>query len=180
MDKLGLIAEKIKNCKKCELWETRDKVVPGEGPSNSKLFFVGEAPGRNEDETGRPFIGQSGMLLSKMLGEAGIDRKEVFITSILKCRPPENRKPKDHEVAKCIPYLKEQIDEVKPKYIVLLGLVAIENMIGDRKKLKEMHGQVLKVGDFNYFITYHPAAARRFKKFKEIMVQDLKKLKSLL
>jgi len=180
MGNLKELASQINKCKKCRLWKTRKNAVPGEGPSNAKLFFVGEGPGRNEDETGRPFIGQSGRLLTQMLEEAGIDRDKVFITSVLKCRPPNNRKPKNEEVEKCKPYLLNQIKNIKPKFIVLLGLVAIENMIGDHKKLKEMHGQVIRGGNYNFFVTYHPAAARRFKKFKEVMIQDLKKLKRLI
>jgi len=180
MQNLDKLAKQISQCKKCRLWKTRKNTVPGEGPANAKLFFVGEAAGKNEDETGRPFIGQSGRLLTKMLEEAGIDRNKVFITSTLKCRPPLNRKPKRDEVEKCLPYLWQQIEVIKPKYIVLLGLVAIENMIGDHKKLKDMHGSTARMGDYNYFITYHPAAARRFLKIRKLMEEDLKKLKTLL
>jgi len=179
MQNLGQIAKRVSVCRKCRLWETRKNTVPGEGPSNSKLFLIGEGPGESEDETGRPFIGQSGRLLSKMMEEAGIDRKKVFITSILKCRPPRNRKPKEDEIKSCMPYLQEQIEAVQPKMIGLMGLVAIKNTIGDHRKLKEMHGKVVKQGNYNYFITYHPAAARRFKKFKQLMAQDFKKLKRL-
>ena len=180
MAELTKISEQINKCKKCSLCKTRQNTVPGEGPADSKLFLVGEAPGRSEDETGRPFIGQSGRLLTQMLEEAGIDRNEVFITSVLKCRPPENRKPNPGEVEKCKPHLLSQINCINPKFVVLMGLVAIGNMIGDNKQLKEIHGQIIKQGDYNFFITYHPAAARRFKKFKDVMIQDFKKLKKLV
>ena len=179
MHELNKLADKIRACEKCRLCKTRNNAVPGEGPSDAKLFFIGEAPGRNEDETGRPFIGQSGQLLTTLLGEAGIDRKKVFITSILKCRPPNNRKPKGDEVESCKPYLLQQIKAIDPKIVVLLGLTAIKNMIGDSKKLKDMHGQVVRAGDYNYFITYHPAAARRFPGLKKTMIGDFKKLKKI-
>jgi DNA polymerase len=180
MHELDKLADRIRACERCRLCKTRNNAVPGEGPSDANLFFIGEAPGRNEDETGRPFIGQSGRLLTSLLQDAGIDRKKVFITSILKCRPPNNRKPKGDEVEKCTPYLFQQIKAINPKMIVLLGLTAIENIIGDHKKLKDMHGQVARVGNYNYFITYHPAAARRFPKLKKTMIDDFKKLKRLI
>jgi len=179
MHELDKLADRIRACKKCRLCKTRKNAVPGEGPANARLFLIGEAPGRNENETGRPFVGQSGRLLTSLLQDAGIDRKKVFITSILKCRPPNNRKPKGDEVESCKPYLLQQVKAINPKMIVLLGLVAIENMIGDRKKLRDMHGQVVKAGDYNYFITYHPAAARRFPGLKKTIIDDFKKLKRL-
>jgi len=177
MHELDKLADRIRACEKCRLCKTRKNTVPGEGPPDARLFFIGEAPGRNEDETGRPFIGQSGQLLTILLGEAGIDRKEVFITSILKCRPPNNRKPKDDEIERCKPYLLQQVKAINPKMIVLLGLTAIKNMIGDQKKLKDTHGRVVGAGDYNYFITYHPAAARRFPGLKKTIIDDFKKLK---
>jgi DNA polymerase len=179
MRELDKLADRIRACEKCGLCKTRNNVVPGEGPSDAKLFFIGEAPGRNEDETGRPFIGQSGRLLTILLREAGIDRKNVFITSILKCRPPNNRKPRGDEIESCKPYLLQQINIIKPKAIVLLGLTAISNMMGEQKKLKDTHGQVVGAGDYNYFITYHPAAARRFPGLKKTIIDDFKKLKRL-
>lgn len=177
--RLAKIADQVVHCTKCRLCKTRTKAVPGEGPANARLFFIGEAPGRVEDETGRPFIGQSGQLLTRMLKNAGIDRRRVFITSILKCRPPRNRKPKKDEVKRCMPYLFKQLEAIKPKVIVLLGLVAIENAIGDHKKLKEMHGKRIKRGGKTYFIAYHPAAARRFPKIRKAMEEDFRKLKRL-
>ncbi|MEM2974612.1 MAG: uracil-DNA glycosylase [Candidatus Micrarchaeia archaeon] len=178
--KIEELARQIKSCKKCRLWKTRKNAVPGEGPSHARLFFVGEAPGKNEDETGRPFVGQSGKLLSKFLRDAGIDRHAVFITSILKCRPPGNRKPKRDEVRECKPYLLQQIKAVRPELIILLGSVAIESMLGNHERLNKMHGQTFRIGDYNYFITYHPAAARRFPKTMEKMKQDFAKLKGLI
>ena len=180
MPNLNQIAKRVRECKKCRLWKTRKNTVPGEGPSDAKLFLIGEAPGDNENKTGRPFIGQSGRVLSKIMEEAKIDRNKVFISSILKCRPPKNRRPKEDEIKSCLPYLEGQIKIVKPELIGLLGLVAIKSTIGDHRKLKDMHGQVIRRGNNNYFLTYHPAAARRFKKFKLVMLQDFKKLKGMI
>ena len=177
--KLDSIAKQIASCADCQLCKTRTYTVPGEGPAEAKLFFIGEAPGREEDKTGRPFIGQSGRLLTTMLNNSGIDRDNVFITSILKCRPPSNRKPQKNEVEACTPHLLEQLEAIKPQVIVLLGLTAIKNTIGDHKKMKEMHGKTLKQAGNTYFITYHPAAARRFPWIKKVMEKDFKILNDL-
>jgi DNA polymerase len=178
-EKLKSISRQISSCTNCQLCKTRKNTVPGEGPANAKLFFIGEAPGKTEDETGKPFCGQSGRLLTEMLENAGIDRRDIFITSILKCRPPNNRKPQKEEVEACTPHLLEQLDAIKPKVTVLLGLVAIKNTIGDHKKMKEMHGKILKNDGKSYFIAYHPAAARRFPWIRKVMEKDFKILKNL-
>lgn len=179
-EKLIKIADKISRCRKCRLWKSRIKTVPGEGPADSDLFFVGEAPGKEEDESGRPFVGRSGRLLTNMLNKVGIDRSKIFITSILKCRPPHNRKPRKDEIENCIGYLIEQLEVIKPKVIVLLGLVAIECLIGNHRNLREMHGKNIEKDGKIYFITYHPAAARRSSRVRRIMEEDLKKLKKMM
>jgi DNA polymerase len=171
--------ETIKKCKLCPLHETRINAVPGEGPVTARVMFVGEAPGAREDETGRPFVGRSGELLTTMIQEIGLTRDQVFITSILKSRPPKNRTPKQAEVKACIPYLEKQIELINPKIVVLLGGVAISSLIGPWK-LSEAHGKVFETDERTYFMTYHPAAALRFPKTKAIMREDFQALREEL
>ncbi|MFW9925698.1 MAG: uracil-DNA glycosylase [Candidatus Thorarchaeota archaeon] len=167
--------ETIRHCTNCPLHETRAKAVPGEGPCDAGVLFVGEAPGAKEDETGRPFVGRSGELLVSLLEEIGLTRANVFITSILKCRPPKNRTPNQFEINVCRPYLEQQIELIQPKVIVLLGGVAISSLIGPWK-VSEAHGRFYESGSNEFFITYHPAAALRFPKVKDKMRDDFKKL----
>ena len=170
----------IQSCTKCDLSKTRTLAVTGEGPSNATMLFVGEAPGAREDELGRPFVGRSGILLTELLTEAGIERKEVFITSILKSRPPNNRKPTSSEIEACLPYLLKQIEIISPEVIVLLGSVAVSTLIGPWK-IGDAHGKTHESADGQrFFITYHPAAALRFQKYRQIMVDDFKKLRLIL
>ena len=171
---------RIKNCKRCDLSKSRKNAVPGEGPISAQLMFVGEAPGAKEDEIGRPFVGRSGILLTELLTEAGIERNEVFITSVLKSRPPNNRRPTSEEVKACLPYLMKQIEIISPKIIVLLGSVAVHSLIGPWK-LREAHGKLHMSSDgLQFFVTYHPAACLRYPKYRETMLKDLKQLKSKL
>ncbi|TXT56623.1 MAG: Type-4 uracil-DNA glycosylase [Candidatus Thorarchaeota archaeon] len=176
---LKKIHQEIQNCTKCPLHKTRKNAVPGEGPSDADLMFVGEAPGAEEDKTGRPFVGRSGQLLIDLLNGIGLDRDDVFITSILKSRPPNNRTPHKDEVEACISYLERQIAVINPRIIVLLGGVAISNMIGPWK-LSEAHGRFYEAEGRTYFMTYHPAAALRFPKYRDIMSEDFQKLKDEL
>ena len=170
---------RIKECTLCSLYRTRTHAVPGEGPLDAKLFFIGEAPGAQEDRTGRPFVGRSGELLSSMIEEIGLTRDEVFITSILKSRPPNNRKPMSSEIEVCRPYVERQIEIVNPRIIVLLGGVAISSIIGPWK-VSESHGRFYEAQGKIFFMTYHPAAALRFPSLKENMRNDFSILKSKL
>jgi uracil-DNA glycosylase family 4 len=171
--------EEIKNCTKCSLHRTRKNAVPGEGPVDARLIFVGEAPGAKEDELGRPFIGKSGNLLTEMLEDIGLPRNAVFITSVLKSRPPNNRTPKREEIDACMPYLIRQFEIINPEYIVLLGGVAVSAIIGPWK-LSEAHGRFYEANGRRFFITYHPAAALRFPKIKEKMLEDFRILQQEL
>lgn len=173
---LELITTKIRTCTKCPLHKTRKNAVPGEGPVDADLMLVGEAPGAKEDELGRPFVGRSGKLLVELLESIGLTREEVFITSILKSRPPNNRSPLHSEIQACLPYLESQIAVIKPKIIVLLGGVAISTIIGPWL-VKEAHGRFYEAGDITFFMTYHPAAALRFPKIKEVMQADFQVLR---
>ncbi|MDF1537688.1 MAG: uracil-DNA glycosylase [Candidatus Thorarchaeota archaeon] len=173
---LKQIHDEIKSCKKCALHETRLNAVPGEGPVNAKVMFIGEAPGAKEDETGRPFVGRSGKLLRSLIAEAGLAEDEVFITSILKSRPPKNRTPKKSESEACMPYLERQIETINPQVIVLVGGVAISNLIGPWK-LADAHGRFYEGKGRTYFMSYHPAAALRNPELKDVMRADFEKLK---
>jgi DNA polymerase len=136
-------------------------------------MLIGEAPGAKEDESGRPFVGRSGELLASMIQEIGLSRDTVFITSILKSRPPKNRTPTKIEVNACRPYLDQQIKIINPQVIVLLGGVAISSLIGPWK-VSEAHGQFFESDERTYFMTYHPAAALRFPKIQDEMREDFK------
>lgn len=171
--------ETISSCTLCPLHETRINAVPGEGSPNAKLFFIGEAPGAREDETGRPFVGRSGKLLTSMIEEIGLSREDVFISSILKSRPPNNRKPTRSEIELCRPYLERQIEIINPKIIVLLGSYAISSLVGPWK-VTESHGQFFEAQDRIYFMTFHPAAALRSTGVKDLMRADYRVLQSEL
>ena len=163
--------EVIRNCRLCPLHETRINAVPGEGSATSRVMFIGEAPGAREDASGRPFVGRSGELLISLIQEIGLSRETVFITSILKSRPPKNRKPTQVEISACRPYLERQIDIINPQVIVLLGGVAISSLVGPWK-VSEAHGKIYENDGRVYFMTYHPAAALRFPKIKAAMRED--------
>jgi DNA polymerase len=139
-------------------------------------MFVGEAPGAREDESGRPFVGRSGELLTSLIAGIGFAREDVFITSILKSRPPKNRTPRKGEVHACMPYLERQFEIISPEVIVLLGSVAVSSLIGPWK-MGEAHGRFYEGNKWKFFITYHPAAALRFPKTKDIMKADFEILR---
>jgi DNA polymerase len=174
---LQKLYREIKNCKKCPLWKLRKNAVPGEGPANAKIFICGQAPGVEEDRTGRPFVGRAGKFLNELLKIARIEREEVFITSPLKClpQPPINRKPKKEEIKACLPWLKKQIEIINPKYFILLGEVAFL-VFFPREKLSNYRGKWIEKDGKFYFPTYHPAAGLRFPKIKKILERDFRKL----
>lgn len=177
MGKFKKLEKKIKNCKKCPLWRGAKNAVPGEGPEDTKIMFVGEAPGRKEDLTGRPFVGRAGKLLTQLMEQVGIKRENVFITSVVKHRPPQNRKPNKEEINACLPYLKKQIEIISPKKIVILGRTAFDEVIG-LGELKDCRGKWLKIKNRFYLCTYHPAAGLRSPhKVKKILEEDFKKIK---
>jgi len=174
---LEKLHQEIKNCKKCPLWKLRKNAVPGEGPANAKIFICGQAPGVEEDKTGRPFIGKAGKFLNELLKIASIEREKVFITSPLKClpQPPPNRKPKKEEIEACLPYLKRQIEIINPKYFILLGEVAF-SVFFPKEKLTDFRGKWIEKDGKFYFPTYHPAAGLRFPKIRKILEKDFQNL----
>ncbi|MEM4389104.1 MAG: uracil-DNA glycosylase [Candidatus Micrarchaeia archaeon] len=171
---LAELAKQIRACRLCRLSKSRKNAVPGEGPADAKLFFVGQAPGRKEDESGKPFVGMAGKFLDKLLAKVGIARGEVFITSAVKCFPPKNRKPRADELAACLPYLKAQLEAINPRLIILLGEIAVTELLG--KKLSEVAGKVTKKEGRNFFATFHPAAGMRFPKIRKRMEEDFRKI----
>ncbi len=181
------IEREIMNCKKCELWKYRTKCVPGEGREDAEVFLIGEAPGKEEDRQGRPFVGNAGKLLNELLEIANLKRGDVFIGNVLKCRPPNNRDPKPEEVESCSPYLIRQLNVVKPKLIVCLGRYA-SSFVFDLFGLKfggigKERGKIRKVKAWNtvYILpTYHPAAALYKPQLKEVLVEDFRKIREVL
>jgi len=176
--KLAKLNKEIRKCRKCPLWKARIKTVPGEWPVNAKIMIIGQAPGAEENKTGRPFVGRAGQFLNKLLKITGIKRKKIFITSIVKCFPPKNRKPTKKEIKACLPYLKKQIEIINPQKFILLGEVAFK-VFFPSKNLKDFRGKFLTKNGRRYFITYHPAAGIRFQKFKKTLEKDFKKIKNL-
>jgi uracil-DNA glycosylase len=169
----------ISNCKECALGHQRNKFVFGEGNPNADIMIIGEAPGRDEDLQGMPFVGRAGQLLTKILESIGFNREDVFIGNICKCRPPENRPPETGEVDKCEPYLKKQIELINPAFILSLGLTSINTLLKTKNKMADIRGQVLDYHGKKLLVTYHPAALLRNPNWKRFVWEDMKNLKSL-
>ncbi len=177
--RLDQLEANIKICTKCQLCQTATNAVPGEGNFDAELVFVGEAPGAQEDLTGRPFVGRAGKLLEKMLEQIGTSRSDVWIGNIVKHRPPENRDPLPDEVKACSPYLAMQLEIIQPKLVVTLGRYALYHFYPDGKISRD-HGQIIKVGKFSVYPVYHPAAALRNPEFAKALVADFKRIPELL
>ena len=169
-----------KSCYKCPLSERRTNIVIGTGNKNADIMFVGEAPGADEDKTGIPFVGAAGKHLDKFLSAVGIDREDVYIANILKCRPPNNRDPLPEEQDICIKYLREQVKLIRPKIIVCLGRISAMRLIDPEFRITKMHGQFYKRGDFHICAVYHPSALLRDASKNEDMYKDMKAIKELL
>ncbi len=172
--------EACASCSRCSLHETKKNTVFGCGNREASLMFVGEAPGEQEDLQGIPFVGAAGQLLDKYLTAVGIDREEVYIANILKCRPPHNRDPLPEEADACIVYLREQVKLIRPKIIVCLGRISAARLIHPDYKITREHGEMVKKGAFVMTAVYHPAALLRDASKKEDMFRDMKKIKSYL
>jgi uracil-DNA glycosylase len=174
-DSLERVAAEVRGCPLCKLARTRKNAVPGEGQLAAKIMFIGEAPGRSEDEKGRPFVGAAGRILDGLLKKVGIERSQVFITNIVKCRPPNNRVPEEDEVAACKPYLDRQIALIKPKVICILGRTAYSSLLGG-SSITANRGKIVERAGQKYFLTFHPAAAIYNKSLLSALEADLKKL----
>ncbi len=177
---LDAVAGLIAGCRKCALSEGRTRTVPGEGNPEARLMLVGEGPGATEDQTGRPFVGQAGQLLDKILDAIECPRPSTFIANIVKCRPPGNRKPLPDEMAACLPYLHRQIALVQPKVLLALGGTAAEGMLGVKKSLGDLRGKVHRWNGIPLVVTYHPAALLRNPNWKKPTWDDVRIARQLL
>ena len=174
-DTISQIAKEVSACTKCALHGSRKRSVPGDGPANAEIMFIGEGPGFHENEQGHPFVGPSGKLLSQLLAQAGLTREEVFITNVVKCRPPDNRDPLPEELAACDTYLEAQIQAIDPSIIVTLGRFSMGKFISD-VKISAVHGQMRKVGERYVIPMFHPAAALHQPLLKPTILGDFAKL----
>jgi DNA polymerase len=166
----------ICNCTKCSLGQTRTNFVYGVGNPDAKIMFIGEAPGRDEDLQGEPFVGRAGKLLDKILAAMNLTRNDVYIGNILKCRPPENRDPQPEEMKACMPYLKEQIHLIRPQFICALGRIAAHGLLETTTPLGKLRGKWHRFEGIPMIVTYHPAALLRFPQYKRPTWEDMQML----
>lgn len=174
---LEALARVVRSCRRCPLHQTRKQAVPGEGPQKVRLMLVGEGPGFEEDEQGRPFVGAAGQLLTRMLAAIGLTREEVYISNVVKCRPPENRFPRPEEIRACKPFLEEEIRLAEPKIVMPLGTCAAQTLIDPSKRITELRGRLRSFGGRKWIATYHPAYLLRNPGAKREAWEDLKQLK---
>ncbi len=179
MTALDELYQCIRSCNKCEISKARTKAVPGEGPGNSELMFIGEAPGFHEDQQGRPFVGSAGHFLSQLLESVNLSREQVYITNVIKTRPPGNRDPLPQEIINCRPWLDRQIEIIKPKMIVTLGRCSM-GLFMPGKTIGQVHGTAVKKDGVLYFAMYHPAAALHQGNLRGVIVSDMLKISGLL
>jgi len=172
---LAQIANDVSICKNCALHEGRKKSVPGEGPANAEIMFIGEGPGFHENEQGRPFVGAAGKFLEQLLAQAGVTRADVFIGNVVKCRPPGNRDPLPEELAACDVHLEAQIQAINPSIIVTLGRFSMNKFIPGAK-ISSIHGQMQKIGERFVIPMFHPAAALHQAALKPSILADFAKL----
>ena len=173
------IAAEVSICSKCDLCKGRTKAVPGEGNPHTKILFIGEGPGFHEDKQGRPFVGPSGQLLEELLKNIGLKRSDVFITNVVKCRPPENRAPLPAEISACNDYLDRQIAALQPQVIVTLGRISMSKFFGG-EKISAIHGRPRKMNGYICIPMFHPAAALRTESYKIALREDFKKIPLVL
>jgi uracil-DNA glycosylase family 4 len=180
-ERLQRLREEVLPCTRCKLSQGRQHVVFGEGNPRARVLFVGEAPGANEDRTGRPFVGDAGQLLDRIIsGAMGLQRSDVFIANINKCRPPGNREPEPDEVAACLPFLRAQIEILRPEVIVCLGRVAAQNLLGRTESASKLRGQQLDYLGIPVVVTWHPAYLLRDPSHKRETWDDIKRVNRLL
>ncbi len=179
MTELTDLAQEVAICKRCPLSQGRTRAVPGEGPENAAIMFIGEGPGFHEDQQGRPFVGAAGQFLDELLHSIGLKRGEVYITNVVKCRPPGNRDPQPEEIAACQPYLDRQIALINPKVIVTLGRYSMARVFPN-EKISAIHGKPRKVGKIVYVPMFHPAAALHQPSLQKTVEEDFAKLPKIL
>ncbi|MCB0077332.1 MAG: uracil-DNA glycosylase [Anaerolineales bacterium] len=174
-DSLAAIAAEVRHCQRCPLAQGRRNAVPGVGPAQSAIMFIGEGPGGMEDQSGLPFVGPAGQYLDELLASIGLIREDVFITNVVKCRPPNNRDPEPDEIDSCKPYLVRQLRLVDPEIIVTLGRFAMERWLPDQR-ITKVHGQAFRFGRRLIVPMLHPAAALRRAEWRPWMIEDFQKL----
>lgn len=173
-DNLEQLKQETAKCNKCKLCTTRKNVVFGVGNKKAEIMFIGEGPGGDEDKQGEPFVGKAGQLMDKAFDIVGIKREEVYIANIVKCRPPNNRDPETDEITACMDYLRNQVILIKPKIIVLLGRIALQNILGEEYKITASRGKWVEKKGIEYMPTWHPAALLRDETKKIEFLNDLK------
>ncbi|MGB2694762.1 MAG: uracil-DNA glycosylase [Dehalococcoidia bacterium] len=176
---LGEIGEQVAVCQKCDLATTRTHAVPGEGNPDSDIVFIGEGPGFHEDQQARPFVGQAGKFLDELLASIGLNRNDVYICNVIKCRPPNNRDPLSGEIEACAPWLEQQLETINPKVVVTLGRYSM-NRYFPGQSIGRIHGQPRRVNDVLIVPMYHPAAALHQASLRRTIQDDFKKLPTIL
>ena len=179
MTALADLAREVSGCERCPLAQGRTRAVPGDGPENAAIMFIGEGPGFHEDQQGKPFVGAAGQFLNELLQSIGLQRAEVYITNVVKCRPPGNRDPQPEEIAACQPYLDRQIALIKPKVIVTLGRFSMARAFPN-EKISAIHGKPRKVGNIVYVPMFHPAAALHQPALRKTVEEDFARLPQIL
>lgn len=179
MSSLGELSKEIAVCQRCDLYKNATRAVPGEGPETAEIMFIGEGPGLNEDQQGRPFVGASGKFLDQLFASIGLKREQVFIANVVKHRPPENREPLPTEIAACKSWLDRQIEIVKPRMIVTLGRHSMARFFPN-KAISKIHGTAEKRDGIIYFAMYHPAAALHQGNLRSEVERDMLKIPGLL
>jgi uracil-DNA glycosylase family 4 len=179
MSELQDVAEQVRRCTRCLLAKSRSRAVPGEGPENAVLMFIGEAPGFHEDKSGRPFVGAAGQFLEELLASINMNRTDVYITNVIKCRPPGNRDPLPNEIEACQSYLDRQIELIRPRMIVTLGRFSMARAFPDTR-ISSVHGQPRKIEGVLYYPMFHPAAALHQPKLRSTVEQDMARIPQLL
>lgn len=174
------LAATIRICRNCDLVLQRAHAVPGEGSPDARIMFVGEAPGGTEDETGRPFVGAAGQFLDAMLTGIGLQRSDVFITNLTKCRPPGNRDPLPDEIEACHPWLRAQLAAIRPAVICTLGRFAMTALIGPHLQISRVHGQPVEKDGVLYIPLFHPAAALHQQSLRDTLVADMQRVREIL
>jgi uracil-DNA glycosylase family 4 len=179
MSALSELNQEIARCQQCEIAKYRNRVVPGEGAEDAAIMFIGEAPGWHEDQQGRPFVGPAGKFLDELLASIGLNRKQVYIANVIKCRPQGNRDPLPTEIQNCRSWLERQIEIIHPKMIVTLGRYSMA-MFFPGKSISKLHGTAQKRGDVIYYAMYHPAAALHQASLRQAIEEDMLRIPALL
>jgi uracil-DNA glycosylase family 4 len=179
VSELEALAAEVARCTRCLLHQGRTKAVPGEGPESADIMFIGEAPGFHEDQQGRPFVGAAGKFLDELLGSINLERKDVFIANVIKCRPPGNRDPLPEEIESCKSFLDRQIEIIQPKLVVTLGRFSMARAF-PKARISHIHGQPRKIGGVVYYPMYHPAAALHQPSLRPTVEEAMRRIPELI